>query len=392
MNNKSDKDVKNVGLKPNLQTNKETRKLKFKKIVLSVIFIIILFFIFLFIVLTLQPKLKIARYNHSAVMLKNGQILITGGETIKNGKPIILDSAEIYDTKTKTSILLTTKMNQKRKNHASVLLPNGDVLLIGGDGKNKTSEIYRTQLNSFENSANLHYNRRDVLGVLYNNEYVYIVDTFSPHIEMYDINKNEFIYINSFEDVLRNTYEYVNIDNNLFFPIKAIEKSAKPEITTINFFDPQKNILGVLKKKKNINTSYIDCQNNAIFKSDNKLFQICSTNQKIYVENYNFKKQCFENISNTLNVLGVNEITPVVLKSKVLILGDIYSKQGYSKKYLISYDLKNNSINFKKNCFKINKKRSKIIVDKDNAYIIGGYYVLPILGLRVVSKRIEVLK
>ena len=89
MNNKSDKDVKNVGLKPNLQTNKETRKLKFKKIVLSVIFIIILFFIFLFIVLTLQPKLKIARYNHSAVMLKNGQILITGGETIKNGKPII---------------------------------------------------------------------------------------------------------------------------------------------------------------------------------------------------------------------------------------------------------------------------------------------------------------
>ena len=80
-----------------------------------------------------QPRLKIPRYNHSAVVLNDGKILITGGETKYSGKVVILDTAEIYDPQNNKVELIKAKMNSKRTTHASVLLPNGDVLIIGGD-------------------------------------------------------------------------------------------------------------------------------------------------------------------------------------------------------------------------------------------------------------------
>ena len=377
-----DKEKKNID-KHNIY--KKIQKNKFLCITI-IVFIIALIF------LMIPPQMKIPRYNHSAVVLEDGRIFISGGETIIKGIPVVLDSAEIYDPHTRKSILIKDKMKQKRTTHASILLPSGDVLIIGGDGKKKTSEIYRIKTNSFENAANLNYIRQNVTAVLYKKNNILIVDTFSPNIELYDVDKNEYKVIGSFKKNLYSANEYVNINGKLFFPIKKIDLSMDSEITTINYFDTNKNIIGEIKKKNNgvKDSIYIDCQYNTICENNNKLIQFCSTNQYIYAENYNFKKQIFENASNKLRIFGINDLYPIIKGSNILILGNFHSKKFNAKEIEILYNVNNNKIYFLKNN-RINKK-SKILTTKEKTYIIGGYYEIPLIGLNFASKKIEVLK
>ena len=387
----TDENKENIGKEENKKKNWFKHKL-FAPYLLFVIFFVT---IFCFLVqYTNTPKLVIPRYNHSAVVLNDGRILITGGETIIKGKKIILDSAEIYNPKTKKSTLIPNKMNYARTTHASVLLPSGDVLIIGGDGENKTSEIYNIRNSSFKKGANLNYLRRDVLAILYDSKHILVVDTFSPHIEIYDIIQNKFRYIESFKKPLRNTYEYANINGKLFFPIKTLDISRNSEIVTINYFDMNQNVVGELKKKKH-KTNYgifDDCRFNAISNINNSLVQFCASANYIYAETYNFEKQIFENISNKQEIFGLNALYPIVLDSSVLILGDIHSKTDNTEKYEILYKINNNQISLTKRPLKKFNKRSKLITTKKETYVIGGYYVLPILGFEIVSKKIEVLK
>jgi N-acetylneuraminic acid mutarotase len=68
-----------------------------------------------------------ARYDHTATLLTNGQVLVAGG----NGSSGYLSSAELYNpasgTWTNTGSLITA-----RQQHTATLLPNGKVLVVGG--------------------------------------------------------------------------------------------------------------------------------------------------------------------------------------------------------------------------------------------------------------------
>ena len=69
------------------------------------------------------------RSQHAATLLKNGQVLVTGGNSY--GSPGA--TAELYDPLTETWIIIDV-MHDQRVMHTASLLPNGKVLVAGGMG------------------------------------------------------------------------------------------------------------------------------------------------------------------------------------------------------------------------------------------------------------------
>jgi len=95
---------------------------------------------------------NVPRYGHAATILQNGQVLISGGET----DPIpsaAYNAAEIFDLPSQTFTLTPAPMTATREGHAAVLLSNGQVLITGGDnpqtGSLNSAEIYDPTSNTF---------------------------------------------------------------------------------------------------------------------------------------------------------------------------------------------------------------------------------------------------
>ena len=81
--------------------------------------------------------IRLARHNHTATSLPNGKLLVIGG-TIWNSKQggFISGTAscELFDPAARRSAS-TGSLRQPRTGHAAVLLPNGKVLVAGGDSQ-----------------------------------------------------------------------------------------------------------------------------------------------------------------------------------------------------------------------------------------------------------------
>ena len=72
-------------------------------------------------------------YNHTATLLEDGRVLVTGGQTVATSllPPAGLVSAEIYDPST-GRWSPTRPMFEPRRHHGAVLLEDGRVLVSGG--------------------------------------------------------------------------------------------------------------------------------------------------------------------------------------------------------------------------------------------------------------------
>jgi hypothetical protein len=94
-----------------------------------------------------NTELQTARENAVAAPLPNGQVLIAGGDD--NG--VILQSAEIFNPATDTFTPLpasgATELQTARANAVAAPLPNGQVLIAGGGGK--TAEIFNPANDTF---------------------------------------------------------------------------------------------------------------------------------------------------------------------------------------------------------------------------------------------------
>lgn len=91
---------------------------------------------------TFTGNMNMVRYKHPAVLLPEGDVLVIGGSDQNNwtGK---YTSAEIYDT-SEGMFTQITNMNSARFKlaHAAVLLSDGDVLIGGG---NRQLEIFHVR-------------------------------------------------------------------------------------------------------------------------------------------------------------------------------------------------------------------------------------------------------
>lgn len=89
---------------------------------------------------TATGALKAARKNHTSTLLPNGMVLIAGGDS----NPTALNSVEIYVPEKNGSTLMPA-MNSARYSHTATLLSDGTVLVTGGRGASGTlnsAELY----------------------------------------------------------------------------------------------------------------------------------------------------------------------------------------------------------------------------------------------------------
>lgn len=100
---------------------------------------------------TYTGPMSVSRFRHQATLLPNGKVLITGGD--RNGGGIFqLATAELYDPDTGIFSPLPSMANP-RTDHAAILLRTGKVLLAGGGQAagvgNATAELFDYQTNTF---------------------------------------------------------------------------------------------------------------------------------------------------------------------------------------------------------------------------------------------------
>lgn len=83
-------------------------------------------------------SMKAPRTFHTATLLANGKVLVTGGDNSTNG---ILSSAELYDPAT-GAWSFTGSMSTGRWSHTATKLTNGKVLVAGGGSSGYSAELY----------------------------------------------------------------------------------------------------------------------------------------------------------------------------------------------------------------------------------------------------------
>jgi hypothetical protein len=107
---------------------------------------------------TSTGNLTTPRWYHTATLLDNGMVLLAGGSGTNGSGPVFyLDNAELYNPATKT-FTATGNLNVGRQFHTATLLNNGLVLITGGLGNNgplASSELYSFSTGAFIATASL---------------------------------------------------------------------------------------------------------------------------------------------------------------------------------------------------------------------------------------------
>jgi hypothetical protein len=116
------------------------------------------------------------RAAHTATLLLDGKVLIAGGFREEGTSELAIASAEIFDPAT-NSFTPTGDMNEPRDGHTATLLPNGQVLIVGGwnqSGRSSTAELYDPKTGTFEFTGSMMALRQGFTATLLKNGQVLI--------------------------------------------------------------------------------------------------------------------------------------------------------------------------------------------------------------------------
>ncbi len=116
-----------------------------------------------------------ARYSHTATLLNDGKVLIVGGRG--TGFGVMQSTSEIYDPESGV-FSNSASLSEARTNHTATLLKDGNVLISGGDSGSTDSSgsvvVYNTSLGTFTERAPLNVARYDHTAVLLDDGEVFI--------------------------------------------------------------------------------------------------------------------------------------------------------------------------------------------------------------------------
>ena len=133
---------------------------------------------------TYSGDMSVGRTGHSATVLKTGEVLVAGGTDFNTAS--CYTTAELYDPSTGVWTL-TGSMTQPRCLHSATLLPNGNVLVAGGaaslyNNTNDTvtsAEIYNPSTGKWTATGSLNASRADAATTLLGNGQVLAVGGYN---------------------------------------------------------------------------------------------------------------------------------------------------------------------------------------------------------------------
>jgi N-acetylneuraminic acid mutarotase len=133
------------------------------------------------------------RYAHTATLLPNGKVLVAGGAGATNA---YLSSAEVYDPSTGTWSA-TNSMSTARGAHTATLLTNGKVLVAGGPGTS-SAELYDPQTSAWSTTSSMSTPRYTHTSTLLTNGKVLVAGgAATSSAELYDPQTSTWIIISS---------------------------------------------------------------------------------------------------------------------------------------------------------------------------------------------------
>lgn len=172
---------------------------------------------------TPSGRLNQARSAHTATLLPDGTVLLIGGRP-RYDDSNVLSSAEIYDP-VSGDFTFTGNANMPRYKHAAVLLPDGNVLVIGGSNQNDWSgqytsaEIYDSSLGTFTQIADMNSQRFKLAGaaLLLDNGDV-LVGGGSRQVELFNAREQRFV-------------DCGNVDDDYYFSVATLLQDGRALIT-----------------------------------------------------------------------------------------------------------------------------------------------------------------
>lgn len=126
--------------------------------------------------------MKIERGRHTATLLPNGKVLVAGGTSVSDP----LKSWELYDPDSglwSANVDPRFNMNTVRREHKAILLPSGEVLVVGGigdaPGKLNSAELFNPSIGTWTPTGNLNTERYEFTATLLANGKVLVAGGFS---------------------------------------------------------------------------------------------------------------------------------------------------------------------------------------------------------------------
>lgn len=252
-------------------------------------------------------KMSEPRYNHEAILLDDGSVLVFGGgednaevynpitrkfkvigtsisadnsyttTLLKNGEILIVGyhkEAKIFDPKTNT-LKLSGNMNYPRLNHTAILLNDGRVLIIGGTlidptkGYNyqkfklvEKSEIYNPETNKFTIAAKMNIPRAEHSTILLKDGRVLVVGGFKKNeiltgAEIYNPKRNKYELAGNMNIARQKANIYLLKNGNILISGGIGERDKNGGLDSIlrreiEIYNPKTNKFKIVAKRDSI--------------------------------------------------------------------------------------------------------------------------------------------
>src|SRR5436190_1936842 len=166
-----------------------------------------------------------ARVDHTATLLKDGRVLITGGSNATG----TLNSAEIFDPSTGTFSAVSGSMNMARARHTATLLSSGKVLIAGGDvtptlvdpngtDVTGTAEMFDPSAGTFGDLVLLQRSRSGHTATLFSNDTVWLAGGGNNTIESFSASAGAFTLSDTTMTAMRSGHDAIALsDTSLLF-------------------------------------------------------------------------------------------------------------------------------------------------------------------------------